>query len=74
MRKQIMPASPVKPFLISKGEDGQVRLTVRETRRNSQDYPWVLSTLVDQQFATLGAARSYAVEHLGAKAGEFASK
>ncbi len=69
-----MHPSPVKPFLINKGEDGEVRLTIRETRRNSQDYPWVLSTLVDRQFATASAARSYAVEHLGAKAGEFASK
>lgn len=66
-----MPDTPVKPFLIERDEEGHVRLTVREVRRNSQDYPWVLSTLVEQSFATTGAARAYAVEHLGAKAGQF---
>jgi hypothetical protein len=67
-----MTEKPVKPFLIARDEDGQVRLTVREVRRNSQDYPWVLSTLVEESFATTGAARAYAVANLGAKAGEFA--
>ncbi len=69
-----MSTSSVKPFLITKSEDGQVQLTVRETRRNSQDFPWVLSTLIEQNFTTTGAARAYAVEHLGAKAGQFANK
>lgn len=64
----------VKPFLIAKDESGEVRLTVREVRRNSQDYPWVFSTLVEQTFATAGAARAYAVEHMGAKTGEFATR
>ena len=64
----------VKPFLIAKGENGDVRLTVREVRRNSQDYPWVFSTLVDTSFDTTGAARAYAVEHFGAKTGEFATR
>lgn len=69
-----MLTTPIKPYLIAKDENGEVRLTVRETRRNSQDFPWVLTTMVDQVFATAGAARTYAVEHLGAKAGEFAKK
>lgn len=64
----------VKPYLIAKDESGEVRLTVREVRRNSQDYPWVFSTLVEQTFASAGAARAYAVAHLGAKTGEFASR
>ena len=64
----------VKPFLIAKDADGQVRLTVRETRRNSQDYPWIVSTVIEESFATPTAARAYAVEHHGAKAGEFATK
>lgn len=65
---------PLKPFLITKDEDGRVRITMRETRRNSQDYPWVLSTLIESTFSTSGEARAYAVEHLGAQAGEFANK
>ena len=31
-----MTAATLKPFLIAKDEEGHVRLTVRETRRNSQ--------------------------------------
>ncbi len=69
-----MTADQIKPFLIAKDDGGIVRLTVREVRRNSQDYPWVLTTLVEQDFATAGAARAYAVEHLGAQPGQFASK
>jgi hypothetical protein len=69
-----MSTTPIKPYLIAKDENGQVRLTVREVRRNSQDYPWVLTTVIEQDFATASAARTYAMEHLGAKAGEFANK
>ena len=61
----------VKPFLIAKDDSGQTRLTVRETRFNSQGYPWVTATLVEQTFATPTAARAYATETYGAKAGEF---
>jgi hypothetical protein len=67
-------SDPVKPFLIAKDAEGHVRLTLRETRRNSQDYPWVLSTLVEQSFTTPAAAKAYAVEHHGAQIGEFATK
>lgn len=66
--------TPVKPFLIVADEQGQVRLTLRETRHNSQGYPWILKTPVEQSFATTAAARKYASEHFGAKAGEFATK
>jgi hypothetical protein len=69
-----MSGESVKPFLISKDEDGQVRLTLRETRRNSQGYPWILPTLVEQRFGTVSAARKYATAHFGAKPGEFTSK
>ncbi|MEO6040523.1 MAG: hypothetical protein ABIP41_01350 [Croceibacterium sp.] len=61
----------VKPFLIAKDDAGQTRLTVRETRFNSQGYPWVTATLVEQSFKTPAAARVYATENFGAKAGEF---
>ena len=69
-----MSRTPVKPFLIAKDDDGQVRLTVRETRYNSQGYPLVTSTLVEQSFKTPTAARAHAREHFGAEAGQFASK
>jgi hypothetical protein len=63
-----------RPFLIAKDSEGQVRLTVRETRYNMQNYPIVTSTLVDESFRTAAAARAYAKEHYGAEAGQFASK
>jgi hypothetical protein len=69
-----MSRIPVKPFLIVKDDEGQVRLTVRETRYNSQGYPLVTSTLVEEPFKTATAARAHAREHFGAEAGQFASK
>ena len=68
-----MADTPVKPFLIEKDDEGNVRLTVRETRYNSQGYPWVVKKEVDQTFKTAAAARAYAVEEFGGKAGEFAT-
>ncbi len=69
-----MPDGPLKPFLIAKDDAGEIRLTVRETRHNSQGYPWTVKKLVDRTFATSAAARSYAIEEFGAKAGEFATR
>jgi hypothetical protein len=69
-----MPAPSVKPFLITKDEHGQVRLTLREIRHNSQGYPWIVRTLVEQSFVSVVAARKYALENFGAKPGEFTSK
>jgi hypothetical protein len=66
--------SQIRPFLIAKDEDGAVRLTIRETRYNSQNYPLVTSTLHAESFKTASAARAYAKEHFGAEAGQFASK
>lgn len=63
-----------KPFLIARGEDGVFHLTVRETRYNSQGYPLVTSIPVDEAFKTATAARTYAREHFGAEAGQFAAK
>ncbi len=56
----------VKPYLIAKDAEGAVRITVRETRYNSQGYPLVSETLVEQAFKTATAARSHAKEHFGA--------
>jgi len=69
-----MSAIVLKPFLIAKDEQGHVRLTVRETRYNSQGYPWVTNKLVDETFKTAAAAKAHASEHYSAKAGEFATK
>ena len=69
-----MSRIPVRPFLIAKDADGAVRLTVRETRYNSQNYPLVTSTMEAETFTTAAAARAYAKEHFGAEPGQFASK
>jgi hypothetical protein len=69
-----MSRIPVRPFLIAKDEEGQFRLTVRETRYNSQGYPLVTATLVDEPFKTAAAARTHAKAHFGAEAGQFATK
>jgi hypothetical protein len=68
-----MSRIPVRPFLIAKDEDGSFRITVRETRLNSQRYPIVTSTLQAELFKTATAAREFAKEHFGAQAGQFAS-
>lgn len=69
-----MSRIPVLPYLIAKDAEGAVRLTIRETRFNSQHYPLVTSTLHAHSFKTATAARAYAKEHFGAVAGQFASK
>lgn len=69
-----MSRDPVRPFLILKDEDGQFRLTVRETRYNSQGYPLITSTLIEEPFKTATAARTHAKENFGAEAGQFAVK
>ena len=68
-----MSRVPVRPFLICKDEDGRVRLTVRETRYNSQNYPLISSVLQTETFATATAARAHAKMHFGAEPGQFAS-
>lgn len=68
-----MSRIPVRPFLISKDEDGAFRITIRETRLNSQNYPIVSATLQAETFKTATAARAHAKEHFGAKLGQFAS-
>jgi hypothetical protein len=63
-----------KPFLIVKDEEGCYRLTVREVRYNSQNYPLITATPVEESFKSAAAARAHAKEHYGAEAGQFASK
>ena len=69
-----MSKVPVRPFLIAKDENGAFRITIRETRYNSQNYPLVTSTLQAETFKTATAAREFAKENFGAEPGAFAAK
>ena len=62
-----------RPFLIETGVDGEVSLSLQETRYNSLGYPVVTATRVGEPFATAAAARAWAKAHYGAKAGDFAT-
>lgn len=69
-----MSRETVTPYLIARDDTGAFRLTIRETRYNSQNYPIVTATMVDESFKTATAARTHAKENYGAQAGEFAAK
>jgi hypothetical protein len=69
-----MSKTPLRPFLIARDDEGQFRITIRETRYNSQGYPLVKATVQDGTFKSATAARTYAREHFGAEAGQFALK
>ena len=62
----------LRPFLISVDDSGDYRLTLRETRFNSQNYPVVTLTTVEETFRTSAEARAYAKAQYGAATGEFA--
>lgn len=64
----------IRPFLISKDEDGSFRLTVRDTRYNSQGFPLVTARLQDEIFKTAAAARAFARDNFKAEPGQYASK
>ena len=61
-----------KPYLIATDEAGQYRLILCETRYNSQNYPLVRETLLDESFPSAAAVRAHAKAEFGAVAGEFA--
>jgi len=63
-----------RPFLINKDGDGNVRLTVRTVRYNSQGYPLVTALLQDELFTTANAARAFARDNFGARPGEYTTK
>ena len=69
-----MSRIPVAPFLIAKGADGRFRITIRETRYNSQGYPLVTATEQQETFNTATAARNHAKAAYGAEPGQFATK
>ncbi len=66
-----MSRTPVRPFLIARDQDGNFRLTIRETRYNSQGYPLVKATMEEEKFKTATAARTHAREKFGAETGQF---
>ncbi len=63
-----------RPFLINKDDDGNFRLTVRDTRYNSQGYPLVTATMQTELFKTATAARNFARDNFSAQPGQYASK
>lgn len=69
-----MSRDSILPFLINKDSEGHFRLTVRDTRYNSQGYPIVTSALQDEQFKTANAARTFARENFRAEPGQFTTK
>jgi hypothetical protein len=69
-----MTSRTTKPFLLTRDEEGHVRLTLRELRHNSQNYPYWVSSLCDERFETVRAARDHAKERYGASAGQFANE
>ena len=69
-----MSRVPVRPYLVSKDEDGIFRVTVRTTRFNSQGYPLVSSEQLEDAFKTQTAERTFAKETYRAEANEIATK
>lgn len=69
-----MSREKVRPYLITKDDEGQFRLTVRNTRYNSQNYPIVDSVLQTEVFPTAASAKSFARDNFRAVPGEFATK
>jgi len=65
---------PVRPFLITKDEEGVFRLTIRDTRYNSQGYPIISSNLLSETFKTASEAKAFARDNYRAKAGQYATK
>ena len=60
-----------KPYLIEADGEGGYRLTLRSSHYNSQNYPVVTKTVVDETFRTTGAARAFAKSEFSAIDGEF---
>jgi len=63
-----------RPFLITRDVENRFRLTVRETRYNSQGYPLVTETLQEKAFPSAAAAKAHARDHFGAEAAQYATK
>jgi len=68
-----MPKAAISPYLVSKDSEGRFRVTVRRTRFNSQNYPLVTSTIIEESFATATAARKYIREEYEVAAEDIAT-
>ena len=64
----------IRPFLISKDNIGNFRLTVRDVRYNSQGYPIVTGVMQTECFETAAAAKTWARTNFNAKAGQYVMK
>jgi hypothetical protein len=69
-----MSRIPVRPYLVSKDEEGVYRVTVRTTRFNSQGYPLVSSETLAEAFKTQTAARKFIRTEYLAEANEITTK
>ena len=69
-----MPRTSVRPYLIAKDEDGAYRITTRTTRLNSQGYPLVTATLIEDSFPSLATARAYVRREFRAEPTDIATK
>ncbi|MDB5663171.1 MAG: hypothetical protein JWM38_1239 [Sphingomonas bacterium] len=69
-----MSRTVLRPYLVAKDAEGQFRVTIRSTRFNSQGYPLVTSTLLDDAFPTATAAKLYVREQLKGETGDIATK
>ncbi len=67
-----MSQKPVRPFLITKDTGGAFRLTVRDTKYNSQDYPFIVPELQDEEFSSLAQAKAFAKQKYNAQPREIA--
>lgn len=69
-----MSRIPLRPYLVTKDEEGIFRVTVRTTRFNSQGYPLVSAEVLDDAFKTQTAAKAFVREEYRAEANEIATK
>jgi hypothetical protein len=69
-----MSRVPVRPFLVSKDEEGTFRVTVRTTRYNSQGYPLVSAEQLADAFKTQTAAKAFVKQEYRAEPGDIATK
>lgn len=69
-----MSRIPLRPYLVTKDEEGVFRVTVRTTRYNSQGYPLVSAEVLADAFRTQTAAKAFVREEYRAEANEIATK
>lgn len=69
-----MSRVPLRPYLVTKDEEGIFRVTVRTTRYNSQGYPLVSAEVLDDAFKTQTAAKAFVREEYRAEANQIATK